>query len=141
MATVEAELTLTGPAETPVQTGTLTDDGLMVAKPLHVGYKEAWRQTLEKVSMMRFIRFPDLEDEGLKPPVSRAIAKATAIINSMLAGTYPPPTRVIPDGEGGIVFERWDKKGDGQRIVVSAVGIAELSTFEGSRLVSRSPMQ
>lgn len=140
MATAEAE-TLVGPAQTPVRTGALSDEGLMAAKPLEVAFREAWRQTLEKVSMMRFVRFPDLEAEGLLPPTGRAISKAIAITNCMLTyGSFPPPMRVLPNGEGGIVFERWDEKGNSERMEFSAAGQAELSAFQGSKLVARNSM-
>jgi hypothetical protein len=142
MATAEmAEDTLTGPAESPVRTGALGDEGLVATKPIEVAFREAWRQMLEKVSMMRFVRYPDLEAEGLQPPTKTAIVRSLAVIQALAnLGTLPPPMRVLPSGEGGIVFERWDDKENVERIEILSTGEAELSLFSGAKRIKHYPI-
>jgi len=49
---------------------------------------------------------PDL-DEDLRPPTPAAIQFAIEIAKKMLSEGALPPSRIIPNGEGGLIFERY----------------------------------
>jgi hypothetical protein len=134
MATAELDEVTMTPAPAPlVPTGALEDAGLMAIDPSQAGNRQAWRLMSERVSMMRFVIFPDLEAEGLTPPCLAAVDEALRLVSAMSKmGAFPPPSRVIPNGEGGIVFERWTG-GDLDRIEVFANRQVYLSQFEGGR--------
>ncbi len=139
MATVELdEKTMIPAPPPPIPTGALEDAGLMIADPKQAANRETWRQVTEKVSMMRFIAFPDLEAEGLLPPVARAIEEALTVVGIITKiGTFPPPSRVLPNGEGGIVFERWEREAARlERIEVSGNGRVELSLFDHGKRIA-----
>lgn len=120
-----------------VTTSALEDEGLMAANPTKAAFREAWRQISGRVSMMRFIVFSDLEAEGLQPPVLRAIQGALSLIESIAKlGTFPPPRRVLPNGEGGVVLERWEGPLL-ERIEISADGHSDVTVLNGPALVLR----
>ena len=51
---------------------------------------------------------PDISDEDLEPPTKAAIDLAIKIATSLShEKNVAPPLRVVPNGEGGLIFERW----------------------------------
>jgi len=77
-----------------------------------------------------------LEDEGFTPPGLGVIHFACEVAASFRDEGLPPPTRVVPDGEGGICFERVDGP-ISVSLNLHADKSAELLTFEDCRLCSR----
>lgn len=76
------------------------------------------------------------DEEGIIAPTREAVNRACVLAIKMRDQDAPPPTRVVPDGEGGISFER--RLGDVfQSMDVSGDGSVELVTFHDCRLVSR----
>src|SRR5579859_6112428 len=92
MASTETLEKTMAPAPTsPVSTQTLEASGLMAAVPQQIAFRQAWLQANEKISMMRFVRYPDLEAEGLQPPVAKAIYVALNLADIFVKmGTLPP---------------------------------------------------
>ena len=77
-----------------------------------------------------------LADEGLIPPSLKAINLACDIAMVFKDQGLAPPTRVVPDGEGGVSFERVD----GNLFVslnVYADQTVELLAFDDCRLCTR----
>jgi len=134
MATAEVDdLTMTPIPASPVSTDALEEAGLMAVDPAQAGNRQAWRLISEKVSNMRFVIFADLEAEGLRRPCAGAITEALNVVTAMLKlGTFPAPNRVLPDGEGGVVFERWGEDSL-DRIEVTATRQVYFSRFEGGK--------
>ena len=78
----------------------------------------------------------DFEAEGFIGPTSEAIRKAYRIVANMRQQLWPLPTGVIPDGEGGIVFENRQQLLY-QRMEIDQNGETSLATFNNANLFDR----
>lgn len=76
------------------------------------------------------------EAEGFISPTSEAILKAYRIVANMRQQLWPLPTGVIPDGEGGIVFENKQRLLY-QRMEIDQNGETSLATFNNAKLFDR----
>ena len=79
------------------------------------------------------------EDDGIEVPSGESIRRAYDVARRMHDAGVPPPLRVVPDGDGGITFERQDGPVF-QTIEIADDGSVEGIVFENSRLVSRQPV-
>lgn len=98
--------------------------------------RSAWQHVIDH-TLIEWGRNPGgLEDDGLDPPSADMIQRAIDFAQVVQQAGYPPPTSVVPDPNGGIVFERtigdtteeyhfWDD------------GTVDYCRFEGTRLVER----
>jgi len=80
---------------------------------------------------------PSFEDEdGLVMPTGLAVAKASELVTNLRNQGWSLPTGVIPDGEGGIVFEN---KQDPfySRLEIDENGLIMLLTFRDCKLLSQ----
>ncbi len=99
---------------------------------------EEW-QGLIDYQLIEWGRDPgQLEDEGIQPPSMETIELAIWLASSLSRADLPPPTRIVPDANGGIVFERRERNVF-ESIRLSADGSAEYCAFENSHLVKREP--
>ncbi len=78
-----------------------------------------------------------LSEDGLDPPSKEAIDKVLAIARAMRDYGSPYPTRIVPDGEGGISFER-SVEGTLITYGIAKDGSEELCVFVQCRLVFQS---
>jgi hypothetical protein len=77
-----------------------------------------------------------LEDEGFIPPSIEAVNQACKVVRDCQDAGWPPPTKIVPDGEGGISFERTDGTLF-ESLNIYADQSMELLTFNDCRLCSR----
>ena len=99
---------------------------------------EQW-QALIDYQLVEWGRDPgQLEDEGIQPPSIETIELAIWLASRLRRADLPPPTRIVPNAHGGIVFERHERNVF-ESIRLSADGSAEYCAFENSRLVKREP--
>lgn len=77
-----------------------------------------------------------LEDEDIQPPSMDTIHRAIWLATVLSKADVPAPTRIVPDADGGIVFERHEGSVF-ESIRLSADGGAEYCAFKNSRLVKR----
>ena len=77
-----------------------------------------------------------LEDEGLTSPSLPIIQLARATAAGMRERGLSVPARVVPNGEGGIVFEGRSGKSF-ERVEINQDGAVEWATFLDGRLLSR----
>ncbi|MFW6155113.1 MAG: hypothetical protein ACOC95_07855 [Planctomycetota bacterium] len=78
-----------------------------------------------------------LRDDGLIPPDADVIQLACTVALSLRDEGLAPPTMVVPDGEGGVSFERVD--GDTSvSLNIYADMTVELLVFKDCRLSERS---
>lgn len=97
----------------------------------------AWRQRWQghiDHSLIEWGWDPSLvEDDGIDAPSRDVLSVAIRFAQEMMRSGEAPPTRVVPDPNGGIVFER---EGDRslESIRISAEGL-EYCRFENARLV------
>jgi hypothetical protein len=80
-----------------------------------------------------------LEDEGVDPPSAAIIERAINFARSLQQAGYPPPTNVVPDPNGGIVFERTGN-GSSEEFHFWDDGTADYCRYEGTRLLERRPI-
>jgi len=80
-----------------------------------------------------------LMDEDISPPTREIIYKAYHLALAMRDNRSPGPLRVVPDGEGGVVFE-WQEGSVFETIGIEANGRMEFMSFEGSYLSTRMPI-
>jgi len=77
-----------------------------------------------------------LEDDGLTAPSIQIIRLASEIAALCRDSGWVPPLRVVPNGAGGVVFERRDGA-IFETLEIRADGSVEQATYENSRLRAR----
>jgi len=77
-----------------------------------------------------------MEDDGFVPPTPEVISRACEVAMALRDQGWVAPTRIVPDGEGGIAFEHID--GDSSvSLSIHADESVEILTFEDCRLSGR----
>ena len=119
----------------------MTDSGLettastIIADPMELN---AWNTAM--THLLEWYENPSqLTDEDMLPPSREIIFRAYRLALKMRDSRLPGPLRVLPDGEGGVVFERQDGSVF-QTISIEANGCIEFISFEGSHLSTRIPI-
>jgi hypothetical protein len=95
--------------------------------------RQQWQKCIEQLTSWKHDP-GQLDEEGTVTPSQATIRLALDLADSMCKRGLIPPTRIVPDADGGIVFER-QKKDAFESIRISA-GSIEQRFFEGCRLVS-----
>ncbi len=80
------------------------------------------------------------DDDGIEPPSDQTIHLAIALAGHFKDQGLPAPDSVVPDPNGGIVFERREN-GLSEVFHVWDDGTVEYQRFQGTRLVERRPLQ
>lgn len=108
MSTIEhSPWTMTVWAPDRVPTAAATDETLATYDDAARERREAWRRVIDH-KLIEWGRDPSqLEDDDLIPPTRTAIRAACEAASQLRADGRAAPNRVVPDGDGGIVFERW----------------------------------
>ena len=98
--------------------------------------REKWQDLIDQ-KLIEWGRDPSqLADEGVEPPSGETIRIAFEWANRFSKNGLPPPDSVVPDANGGIVFERREK--DVSEVLhVWDDGSVEYQRFHGTRLVER----
>ena len=76
------------------------------------------------------------EDEGREPPVPEILPVVAEVAAALRDRGVEPPLRVVPNGEGGVVFE-WRDSPYYWSLEVEKAGSLALAVFRNSRLVCR----
>lgn len=134
MAELKEPGSLSEPIWNPIDTAAV-DDSALTSVELHQNRME-WDNVIDDQLTWWGINPSQLEDDGIDAPSREIIGLACRVAYAMRDGDTPPPLRVVPDGDGGIVFERKDGP-TFQTIEIAKDGSIEMFTFENSRLVSR----
>ena len=101
--------------------------------------RKAWQRLIDE-KLIEWGRHPEqFEDEdGYKAPAADILAQATRLVAYCRDHGVRPPARMVPDGEGGIIFD-W-KNSDPPLHVVAQIhpdGVMEMLEFLDSNLVAR----
>lgn len=95
----------------------------------------AWQLILD-----RFIdwgRSPgEIDEDGWESPSLAALEAAYKLLGRLRDQDAPPPRAVVPNGEGGIIFERGTAL-EAEAFEIDASGSAEYRRFVGDRLLHR----
>lgn len=104
--------------------------------------RSAWQDVVD-YQLLEWANHPlDLEEDGIRTPTHAAIVAACALARQMRDEGKVAPLRVVPDGDGGIVFERGvvcERLGKrySEAIEIADDGAAEYLRFADCRLVCR----
>lgn len=79
-----------------------------------------------------------LEDDGVIPPSYPIIRKALSLSHTLMARGWAAPLRVVPNAEGGVVFERKDKDFF-EEIELEQEGTAEIRIYQDFKIIIRQP--
>lgn len=100
-------------------------------------HKRQWAIWLDDY-LIEWGQRPELVADGeLRPPTQAALSAACRIAMEWADNT-PAPHRIIPDGEGGLVFE-WRSDNRFVSAEITATGSCEFLTFDDGRLIARCP--
>jgi len=112
-----------------------TDAGTKGALILRIGWQGIIAKTLDA-----WHRNPsELEDDDIRPPSSDTIALARQLAQRLCDRGSHPPTRIVPNGSGGITFERHDGTSI-ETFRIHADQSVELVAFDDCRIVNRHPI-
>lgn len=136
MSDVDAvSLTMTSAPERIVQTGALDEEALASAQ----NCRDAWQEIIDE-TLVEWGRHPELvEEDDLIPPSARAVQTACRVAMAYRDHVKPPPKRVVPDGDGGIVFERWSGSVS-ESLEVACDGQLEYVSCHNGVVVGRRPV-
>lgn len=111
-------------------------EGTSVAEPERARVRAGWQQIIDG-DLAEWSKNPEqFEDDGYKAPSLETIALAARIASACRDAGWPAPSRVVPDGEGGIAFNRHD--GSLFEITeIRANGEVEQLVFRDSKLIQR----
>lgn len=110
-------------------------DQLLASPPTQIAaWRARWDELVDSY-LIEWGRDPSRFDgEEIVPPTEASIGRACEVAGLCRDGAWPPPLRVVPDGEGGVVFER--RVGDiFESLEILADGRVELNTFKDCRLL------
>lgn len=122
------------PIESAVETS--ADRDLPITSHAKIRWRADWQKLIDK-HLTEWLRDPELvADEGVDPPSTTILRLAIDYAERFRDDGFPPPGNVVPDPDGGIVFER---RHNGTREVFHFWddGSIEYALFSGGRLVQR----
>ena len=127
---------LSGTPFPTVSTNAVCDEELItLSDPLQI-CRRAWNDIIDHY-LIEWGRNPQaLEDEDFDPPTPEVIARACDAAKQFGDEGMAAPLRVLPDGEGGLTFERSDGSFF-ESISIRPNCPAELLTFENCELAGR----
>lgn len=95
-----------------------------------------WQNVIDQ-KLIEWGRQPEeLADDGIEPPRREVISLAIEFANRMKNEGLPPPDSVVPDPNGGIVFER--REGTLSEVLhIWEDGTIEYRQFDSTQLIER----
>jgi hypothetical protein len=101
--------------------------------------REGWQRLIDYQLIEWGWNTDQFEDEGIEPPTRDTVQLAIDVAEKLRDAGLSSPNSVVPDVNGGIVFERREK----DVIEVFHVwddGTIEYQCFHGTRLIERRPL-
>lgn len=128
-----------------VRTGVANDELLAVAARQREERRRRWQEIIDK-KLVEWGRDPgQVADDDLVPPspaaVDSAVQKAQVWRDARESDDefVPLPQWVVPNGDGGIVFE-WREGSIARVVEILDNGSVDCAIFEDNKLVSRTPI-
>ena len=126
---------LTEPTNTNVDGVTLSSRGIGV----QASNRDAWQKLIDYQLIEWGWNTEDFDDEGIEPPTRDTIQLAIALAEGLRDNGLIAPDSVVPDANGGLVFER--RENDVAEVFhVWDDGTVEYQCFHGTRLIERQPL-
>ena len=102
-------------------------------------FRRGWQQLIDYRLIEWGWSSDQFDEEGVEPPSRETITRAIKLAQRFRSKGFPPPDSVVPDPNGGIVFER--RELDITEVLhIWSDGSAEYQQFQGTRLVERTPL-
>lgn len=121
------------PMETAVDTG--ADRDLPATSDTRSRWRTDWQNLIDQLT--KWLQNPELvEDEGVDPPSTTILRLAIDYAERFRDEGFPPPGKIMPDPDGGIIFER-RHNGTREEFHFWDDGSIEYVLFSGGRLVER----
>lgn len=136
MSALRSQYTISGDIRDVVQTGAADQHTLASAVPEGQEARSAWQALIDRQLIEWGRDARPLEDDGVVPPLPAVVNLASRLAMAMRDDGKPPPLRVVPNGEGGIVFERCAGSVF-ETVEIQADLSVESASYRDSRLVSR----
>jgi len=134
MTRLDAHATITEPVLNDVAEGFAVNQALYISE--HEENRLVWQHIIDRQLIEWVVNPGQFEDDELEPPSREIVALASRFLLLMRDQRMPPPHRVVPDGEGGIVFERKEPPVF-EVFEISRDGSIEYSLFVNSQLKTR----
>ncbi|MEX0820146.1 MAG: hypothetical protein WD070_11160 [Pirellulaceae bacterium] len=101
--------------------------------------REAWQRLIDE-KLLEWVREPgQLKDNGIDAPTATIVRLSLYWASQFCEAGFPAPDSIVPDPNGGIVFER--REGDVSEVLhVWDDGSAEYMRFHGTQLAERQPL-
>ena len=101
--------------------------------------REKWQRLIDYTLLEWLIDPSQVDDEGIEPPTYDTICQAINLAQAFRNADMMPPDSVVPDPNGGIVFERREQ--DVCEVLhVWDDGTVEYRVFQGARLAARQTL-
>ena len=101
--------------------------------------REVWRTLIDYKLIDLGCNSRQFEEEGIEPPSGEIVRLAINMAECFCDAGCPPPSSVVPDANGGIVFERREN-GLSEVVHVWDDETVEYQRFQGTRLVERKTL-
>lgn len=132
------------PSSSIVEYKPIVDESRDVVSPSIVDTRTEVRavwQRLIDTTLMSWLRDPtQLQDDANDTPLPKIIRLSLDVAEKYMDAGFPAPDSIVPDPNGGIVFER-SEADTSEAIHVWSDGTVDYMHFHRTRLVERSPLQ
>jgi hypothetical protein len=134
----DSPIVLSGQPTPMVRTPSVRDPDLIDSAETQANMM-GWTKFIDR-TLVEWGRNPaGVVDDDQVPPTHEAIELSCQIAMKLRDAGAPPPTRIVPDGDGGICFERVEgRKSCSLRVYPDRT--AELLAFDDCRLLTRVPL-
>jgi hypothetical protein len=136
MKTLNARDTICGEVKQFILTGAADGQTLASVTSDQQREQDRWQEFIDRRLIEWGRDSSSLEDEDIVPPSAEVIRLACQLAKFLRDKGSPAPLRVVPDGDGGIVFERHD--GPYYEIIeINADGSIDWASLRNARLLDR----
>jgi hypothetical protein len=140
MPNSNADRTMSKGVQRFIETGVVDAQSLALDAKGKAVERRRWDEIIDQ-RLIEWGRDPSqLNDDGVVPPARDVVRRACQLAAAMRDSGLPAPSRVVPSGEGGIVFER-QVGPTFTAIEVQHDGTIEVRAFHKSKMVTRNVFQ
>lgn len=127
------------PLHEPVRTRADTASPATINTQRGNHFREEWQKLIDH-RLLVWLRDPsDLEDEGVEQPSPTILRLAIDWAEKCRDDGLPPPDSIVPDANGGIVFERRQNE-EAEVFYLWEDGTLEYHRFHDTHLVERTSL-
>ena len=137
MKTVDQVHVFSASVEELIRTGAITDVALAKSGAMNGAEQARWQSVIDHPLTEWGGNQQGRDDDGVEWPNSVSLRIAKALALALQQGGICAPTRVVPSGEGGVVFEL-QHGAVIHTFEIDADGSIEFCRFENAKLAART---